>query len=288
MAAVAVGIPFPTGWMQDTTDDCPPERPVEPSASSAAGADSIRRWSTSSVTSWAGETWRQRSSSCSGLEAWLAEESQWQQARLEEMPRCPRAFRVNVPSNYPGVQYRRSKNLQNRYCRYAQAGSIVHGLEEDGVWLRVAKNVYLPMVVGGRRVLEPCLDAAQTDPSILGHGGRIESSVKAELMAAAHPSSAWLCAAVPATCNTSPCAVAPRVDMIEVMDSQPKSIEASMCLDDVADASPLSARSLRPSLPGLPRSAPPCLPTRAPSGDDAVDEAERLLAKVVDPFGVME
>merc|ERR1719201_2844575 len=74
---------------------------------------------------------RQRSNSSSGadLEAWLAEESQWQQARSEEVPRHHRAYRVSVPANYPGVQYRRSRNLRVRYYRYAQAGSIVHGVE---------------------------------------------------------------------------------------------------------------------------------------------------------------
>jgi len=38
------------------------------------------------------------------------------------------------------------------------------------------------------------------------------------------------------------------------------------------------------SLPALPRQAP-ALPLRAPSGDSAVDAAELLLARVVDPFG---
>lgn len=38
------------------------------------------------------------------------------------------------------------------------------------------------------------------------------------------------------------------------------------------------------SLPALPRQAP-ALPSRAPSGDNAVDAAELLLARVVDPFG---
>merc|ERR1719198_427637 len=144
------------------------------------------------------------------------------------------------------------------------------------------------MVVGGRRVLEPCPEATPTDPSTSGCASRTEPSVRAELLGVARPSSNWLCAAVPGTCNTTPCAVAPCVGMIEVVGSHQELDSVSMCLDDVADALPFSARSLQPSLPGLPRCAPPCLPTRAPSGDDAVDEAERLLARVVDPFGTME
>lgn len=43
-----------------------------------------------------------------------------------------------------------------------------------------------------------------------------------------------------------------------------------------------------PSLPGPPRWAPPALPVRGPSGDWAVDAAEELLAREVDPFGARE
>jgi hypothetical protein len=39
------------------------------------------------------------------------------------------------------------------------------------------------------------------------------------------------------------------------------------------------------SLPAPPRCAPGALPDRSPSGDWAADATEKLLAKVVDPFG---
>merc|ERR1719321_2470900 len=129
MAAAVGGIeggtPFAGGWAHDGSEDGAPDRPVD---HPGAYMSSFRASSTETSvpvdgsairhrsTSWVGlEAWRHRSTSGSGLEAWLAEESQWQQATSEEVPRHPRPFRVCVPANYPGVQYRRSKNLQNRY-----------------------------------------------------------------------------------------------------------------------------------------------------------------------------
>lgn len=240
-----------------------------------------------------------RSVSGTGLEAWLAEESQWQQACSAEVPKHPRAYRVCVPANFPGVQYRRSKNMSDRYHRYAQAGSTVYGVEEEESWLRVAKSVYLPTNVGGHRVLEPYSEssadpaasecgAARSESSSTAKVQPAQAAEKPELVTAAHPPSSWLCASVSGKCDATPCAVAPCVGMIEVARFEQIESEAPTQLDDFADDSPLSARSLQPSLPGLPRSAAPCLPTRAPSGDAAVDEAERLLARVVDPFGAMD
>jgi len=60
-----------------------------------------------------------------------------------------------VPEGYPGVQYRRSKNLNDRYNRYEKNGTIVAGLIEDnGNWLRLAQGVYLPMKIGTTQILE--------------------------------------------------------------------------------------------------------------------------------------
>merc|ERR1719284_1159688 len=39
-------------------------------------------------------------------------------------------FSVSVPKQYPGVQYRKSKNLSDRYQRYAEHGSVVQGVIE--------------------------------------------------------------------------------------------------------------------------------------------------------------
>lgn len=64
-------------------------------------------------------------------------------------------FRVQVPKGYPGVQYRKSKNLEERYDCYAKQGSIVVGhVEDHGEWLRIKDQVFLPMKVGTVRILE--------------------------------------------------------------------------------------------------------------------------------------
>eukprot|EP00929_Paragymnodinium_shiwhaense_P020220 TRINITY_DN13544_c0_g1_i1.p1 TRINITY_DN13544_c0_g1~~TRINITY_DN13544_c0_g1_i1.p1 ORF type:complete len:644 (+),score=188.12 TRINITY_DN13544_c0_g1_i1:151-2082(+) len=64
-------------------------------------------------------------------------------------------FRVKVPQPYPGVQYRRSKNLEDRHQKYAKKGTIVTGVVEDsGEWLRVTDNEFLPMMVGNVKILQ--------------------------------------------------------------------------------------------------------------------------------------
>jgi len=65
-------------------------------------------------------------------------------------------FRVQVPKPYPGVQYRKSKSLNDRYPRYAKHGSTVTGqVEDNGEWLRISGDVFLPMKVGTIAILEP-------------------------------------------------------------------------------------------------------------------------------------
>lgn len=64
-------------------------------------------------------------------------------------------FRVQVPHPHPGVQFRRSKRLDDRYAKYAKKGVLVRGtLEDDGDWLKLNENVYLPMRINGLQVLE--------------------------------------------------------------------------------------------------------------------------------------
>jgi len=66
------------------------------------------------------------------------------------------SFRVSVPKGYPGIQYRKSKNLEDRYERYAKRGTVVSGeVENGGSWLKIGSSVFLPMHVGGLDVLEP-------------------------------------------------------------------------------------------------------------------------------------
>lgn len=65
-------------------------------------------------------------------------------------------FRVVVPQPFPGIQYRKSKNLKDRYNRFAKHGSVVSGLvENDQTWLRISDVTFLPMTVNGHKVLEP-------------------------------------------------------------------------------------------------------------------------------------
>mmetsp|Transcript_79017 Transcript_79017/g.235484 ORF Transcript_79017/g.235484 Transcript_79017/m.235484 type:complete len:624 (+) Transcript_79017:69-1940(+) len=68
----------------------------------------------------------------------------------------PGYFRIQVPRPYPGVQYRKSKRLDDRYPRYAEKGSVVEGMiEEDGEWLRTNGHGYLPMRLGDSVIIVP-------------------------------------------------------------------------------------------------------------------------------------
>lgn len=70
-------------------------------------------------------------------------------------PAASDRFRVRVPAPHPGLQYRRSKQLGDRYQRYVENGSTVTGqVEDDGAWLRLSHNVFLPMRIDGNQVLE--------------------------------------------------------------------------------------------------------------------------------------
>lgn len=70
-------------------------------------------------------------------------------------------FRVLVPRPYPGVQYRKSKRLDDRYPRFAEKGSIVEGvIEDEGEWLRTNGHGYLPVRVGDAVVIVPLQPSA--------------------------------------------------------------------------------------------------------------------------------
>lgn len=76
--------------------------------------------------------------------------------RLAAMAKGSGPFQVQVPRPYPGVQFRRSKCLDDRCPRYAQRDTIVHGVVEDGGnWLRVDSSSFLPVVVGNLVALAP-------------------------------------------------------------------------------------------------------------------------------------
>jgi len=67
------------------------------------------------------------------------------------------SFRVQVPKPYPGVWYRKTKDLNGHHPRYAKHGSIIVGeVEEDREWVRVrGGSLYLPLRIGPVQILEP-------------------------------------------------------------------------------------------------------------------------------------
>jgi hypothetical protein len=105
------------------------------------------------------------------LDKFFSEERLWQQVAAEVaksaklcasmewlqaiVPQERVQFSVQVPEPYPGIQYRKSKVMGDRYTRYAKHGSVVTGvIEDDGTWLKVTDNVYLPMKVGAVQILK--------------------------------------------------------------------------------------------------------------------------------------
>merc|ERR1712217_284627 len=76
-------------------------------------------------------------------------------AETKATPSGSSTYRVQVPKPYPGVQYRKTKSLDDRYPRYAADGATVTGeIEDGGEWLRISGNVYLPTRVGAIPILE--------------------------------------------------------------------------------------------------------------------------------------
>jgi len=85
------------------------------------------------------------------------------------------AFIVQVPPDYPGLQYRRSKNIDDRLEFYEASGKGVYGyLEDRGKWLHVRTGLYLPVEVGNSRVLYPVMRPEGVKPT--GGLGALNSS----------------------------------------------------------------------------------------------------------------
>jgi len=65
-------------------------------------------------------------------------------------------FRVNVPKPYPGVQFRKSKNLNDKLPKYAKNGAVYAGqMESDGEWFRINSEVFLPTKIESVEILTP-------------------------------------------------------------------------------------------------------------------------------------
>jgi hypothetical protein len=78
-------------------------------------------------------------------------------------------FKVSVPrpAQYPGVQFRKSKRLDDRYDRFAENGAVLVGkVEDNGMWLRItdersgalSDNLFIPIRINETQLLEPILD----------------------------------------------------------------------------------------------------------------------------------
>jgi len=115
-------------------------------------------------------------------------------------------FQVRVPKPYPGIQYRKTKRLDDKYDRFAKHGSRVTGQVEDGgTWLRVNARTFLPMKVGPIQILELVPDAQVPNRS---NGGQ-------------NPSSMWSwCMGCPNTDSEVVVGQNPAINMQGLMDSQ--------------------------------------------------------------------
>jgi len=94
--------------------------------------------------------------------------------KRELIPGKSLRFRVQVPKPYPGVQYRKSKDLNDKYPRYAKHGSTIVGeVEPDSEWVKV-RGMYLPMRLGPVQILELLpetrIDANGRTPSNISEG----------------------------------------------------------------------------------------------------------------------
>lgn len=89
-------------------------------------------------------------------EAWALIQQVIGSAQMQEPGIGLQYFRIQVPSPYPGVQFRKSMHLDDRYSRYAKQGQTVEGVVEGGgEWLRISDKIFLPMKVGPVGIMQP-------------------------------------------------------------------------------------------------------------------------------------
>jgi hypothetical protein len=145
------------------------------------------------------------------LDKFFDNDTMWQQV-ASEISNCPKLrasmewlqaivpslraqFRVQVPEPYPGIQYRKSKVMTDRYARYAKHGTVVTGHIEDGEWLKVTENVYLPMKVGAVEILKPIQPqelGREAHTTIPQKGGLVATQAENEKVKQANPHSALM------------------------------------------------------------------------------------------------
>lgn len=87
-------------------------------------------------------------------------------------------FKIQVPKPYPGVQYRKSKCLDDRHPRYAENGSTVVGrVEDNGEWLKVGDHIFLPMRVGAVCIME-LVSSEVGEAHVAPHAPSVKPSVQ--------------------------------------------------------------------------------------------------------------
>merc|ERR1712194_296806 len=85
-----------------------------------------------------------------------------------QAPACD-FFRVKVPEPYPGIQYRKTKDINDRALKYAENRTLVKGaIEEDGEWLWTNGHGYLPMTMNGIQIIE------RVGPDAVSHNSQDE------------------------------------------------------------------------------------------------------------------
>ncbi|CAJ1375751.1 unnamed protein product [Effrenium voratum] len=73
---------------------------------------------------------------------------------LPIIPGQVQSFRIVVPQPFPGVQIRKSPNLDDKHDRFLQDGKFVTGkVDTSGQWVKLSNKHYLPVQVGQIQVL---------------------------------------------------------------------------------------------------------------------------------------
>lgn len=77
-------------------------------------------------------------------------------------PAVAQQFRIQVPPPYPGVQLRKSMDMNDKMPNFLQDGKIVNGwMDASGVWVKLGPACFLPVYVGNMQV------AYEIDPSMM-------------------------------------------------------------------------------------------------------------------------
>lgn len=72
------------------------------------------------------------------------------------LPGHVQTFRISVPQPFPGVQLRKSPNIDDKHDRFLQDGKEVRGkVDATGEWVKLKSKHYLPVKVGQIQVLHP-------------------------------------------------------------------------------------------------------------------------------------